>query len=536
MENWRERVLVRFSSDSRDFWTVDDSLKGTSILGGTGSGKTSASGKMIAKKFLEEGWGGLVLCAKTDEAALWYEYCKSTNRLSDYVLFQRGAVHIGGEYDGTPLIFNPLHYEMNRVGEGAKEAQNITNIFMNIYRMGNRVAGEGDTKEERFWDTALKRCLNRVIDLINLAGEELTYRNMVNVLSSANGINDNSIKMAVRILYWNESAEDDIQDDKVDQNEKEETKDENIGELDLYSDENFCLKCIAKAYIFINNKSDDSPQVNAFDLVFQYFTQALPKLGERAKTTITESFMGLAEPFLSGLLFEHFSGVSNIFPEDIFSKNKIIVLNFPVKEFLEAGIMAQSIFKLIFQQAVERRNVVKYPKPVFLWADEAQYFVNPYDQIFLTTARSSRTATVFLSQNISNYLVVMGSGHEAKPKVDSLMGNLSTKIFHANSDAVTNEYASRLIGSTQGALKSESHNQEFFSLRISTTEGYSTHILQQVEPMKFTMLRSGGVNFNYMVDALIFVTGKKWSNNTNYMETYFEQSFTTQTNGSIIKI
>ena len=50
METWREKVLLKFSDDPKDWWTVDDAMKGTSILGGTGSGKTSASGKALAIK------------------------------------------------------------------------------------------------------------------------------------------------------------------------------------------------------------------------------------------------------------------------------------------------------------------------------------------------------------------------------------------------------------------------------------------------------------------------------------------------------
>ena len=518
METWREKVLVRFTKNPADFWTVDDAMKGTSILGGTGSGKTSASGKTIAHKFLEEGWGGLVLCAKTDEANSWYEYCKTTGRIDDFVLFERGAVHTSGVHKGKPYIFNPLHYEMNREGEGAREAQNITNIFMNIYRMGNRVAGDGDTKEERFWDTALKRCLNRTIELINLAKEELTYKNMVNIIFSADGIDDKIIRKAVDQLRWSNTENED--NEQEDESHKET-------QINLEEEKHYCLKCIAKAYLDIAGENDESPKVNAFGLAYQYFIQTFPSLGEKARTTIIESFMGLAEPFLSGLLREHFSGVSNIFPEDIFANNKIIVLNFPVKEFLEAGIMAQCIFKLIFQQSVERRNVGKNPNPVFLWADEAQYFVNPYDQIFLTTARSSRTATVFLSQNISNYLVVMGAGADAKPKVDSLMGNLSTKIFHANSDAETNEYASRLIGSAKDEMKNASHSQGFLSLNINSSDGFTTQIIPQIQPMVFTLLASGGVSNNFIVEACVFVTGKKWSSGKNFLGTTFQQNFNT---------
>lgn len=544
METWREKILLRFSDNPKDFWTVDDAMKGTSILGGTGSGKTSASGKALAKQFLKQGWGGLVLCAKTDEAELWEQYCKDTGRSKDLIMFRKDAVHQQGKYEGGLMVFNPLHYEMNREGAGAKEAQNITNIFMNIYRMGNRVSGEGEPKEERFWDTALKRCLNRIIEIINYAGEELTYKNMVNVIFSAVNITDKRINKVLDMLHneangidYEEVEEDEEVEEEVTndpENEDNEDKEDTDGEPKKVKavkeepptkEKDYCLFCIAQALFNTRDKANNSLEVNTIELAYQYFSQTLPAMGEKTRTTITESFMGLAEPFLSGLLSVHFSGVTNIFPEQTYTEHKIIILDFSVKEFLDAGIMAQCIFKLIFQQAIERRDVKKYPTPVFLWADEAQYFVNPYDQIFLTTARSSRAATVFLSQNISNYLVIMGAGQEAKPKVDSFMGNLTTKIFHANSDAETNEYASRLIGQAITYMATKGSSSSFMSLSYQVSEGQNSQFLPQIQPREFTILKSGGSSNDFEVDSVVFVSGKLWSNNTNYYRAIFNQDF-----------
>lgn len=501
MENWRAKTLLQLSKFQVDSWTVDDAIKGTSILGGTGSGKTSASGKAIALKYLKENWGGIVLCAKPEEASLWEEYCEEAGRESDKILFKRGAVHTEGDFKDELMVFNPLHYEMQREGAGAKEAQNITNIFMNIYRMGNRIAGEGDTHEERYWDTALKRCLNRTIELINLAGEELTYKNMVNVISTC-------VELDFDQAYEAASNERNKEDDDI-----------------QYKNSEYCLKCLAKAWVNIEDDDEESATANAFGLALNYFTKIMPQMGDKTRTVIVESFMGLADPFLSGLLYEHFSGVTNLFPEQTYKEGKIIILDFSVKEFLDLGIMAQSIFKLLFQQAIERRNVEKYPRPVFLWADEAQYFVNPYDQIFLTTARSSRAATVFLSQNMSNYYAVMGSGSDAKARVDSLMGNLATKIFHANSDAVTNEYASRLIGSTVIYLDTLQVNKPLVGFEIQTSESRAAQFLPQVQPKKFTTLKTGGESNSFDVEAIIFVTGKIWADQANYLETTFSQNF-----------
>lgn len=492
---YAQKTLIPFGSHEGDVWTVDDAMKGVSIMGGTGSGKTSASGKTFAMKYLKEGWGGVVLCAKTGEADLWEQYCRDTDRLNDFIRFGKGST-----YKGEEIVFNPIDYEMKREGEGAGDTQNITNIFMNIYRMGNRVSGEGDLKEERFWDTALKRCLNRTIDLIKLAGEDLTYRNMVKILSTSNNVNLTSVSTAVI-----ETIE---------------------GKGEKYTDEqHYCLYCMIKAYFNIKDEPAYTEKSNAHDMVLDYFTYAFQSLGEKTKPIVVESFMGLAEPFLSGILRRHFSGVTNISPELTYTEQKIIVLDFPIKEYLDAGIIAQCVFKLMFQQAIERRNVEKYPVPVFLWADEAQYFINPYDQIFLTTARSSRTSTVYLSQNISNYFAVMDSHGDGRAKVNSLMGNLSTKIFHANSDAETNEYASRLIGNAIASLANAGEQKSYLGLNFSHSVGLTSQYLPQVQPREFTILKTGGEKNNFEVQAIIVQSGREWSGKKNYLKKIFKQNF-----------
>lgn len=506
MESWRQKVLLKFSSNPQDYWTVDDAIKGTSILGGTGSGKTSGSGKTIALQFLKQGWGGLVLCAKTDEADLWHKYCIKAGREADIIHFGKDSVHTEKWRRDKTIVFNPLDYEMNRKGDGASEVFNITNIFMNLYKMGNRITNESSQGggDSRFWDTSLKRLLNKTIELIIMADEELTYRNMINLVNSSpresKPFKDSDLKDAARAV----STED--YEDEIIKN-------------------NYFLKCMAKAFLKVMDDDEDSPAYLSFFAILNYFTISLPGTSDHTQNTIIESFMGLAEPFLSGLLQQHFSGKTTLKPEEIYLENKIIILDFPVKEYLEAGIMAQSIFKLIFQQSIERRDTNKHPTPVFLWADEAQYFINPYDQIFLTTARSSRTATVYLSQNISNYLAAMGDKLNSDSQVDSFLGNLASKIFHANSDAKSNFYASKLIGDTIAFQSTRGSSHSLFSLNIQSNKSMQTAYLPQVQPMEFTLFKSGGEQNNYDVEGIVFCTGKKWSNGTNFMKVIFEQDF-----------
>ena len=118
---------------------------------------------------------------------------------------------------------------------------------------------------------------------------------------------------------------------------------------------------------------------------------------------------------LRGLLRDLFCTDLTFTPEDTFN-GKIIILNLPVKEFNELGQFAQVLFKFIWQRAVERRISADMSReaaqaavrPVFLWADESQFFVNSYDALFQSTARSSRACTVYLTQNLPSYFSAFG--------------------------------------------------------------------------------------------------------------------------------
>src|SRR5260221_13636981 len=69
---WPDRLkLCQLSASETDAITLTDAKTGVLITGKTGSGKTSGPGRLFAKAYLRAGFGGLVLCAKADEPALW---------------------------------------------------------------------------------------------------------------------------------------------------------------------------------------------------------------------------------------------------------------------------------------------------------------------------------------------------------------------------------------------------------------------------------------------------------------------------------
>jgi hypothetical protein len=481
--------------DPRNFWRLRDAVRGVQIFGGIGSGKSSGSGQTLALSFLRCGFGGIVLTGKMDEVTHWKKYAKQTGRMDDLIIFE----------NGTSLSFNPLEYETIRTGTGKGETLNLINLIMSIYEMGQTFSGGGGSSSERFWDTALRRCISNVIDLLKLAGEEISIFNMRRIL--------------VSMLSGQEAKEyNKLQRTYANRNISQEEKIQIREQLNQWLSRNYCLRCLTNA--FRKEKSEEDEELYQFTQ--DYFLLTYPKIAEKTRAIVEESFYGLVEPFMRGILKKHFTqGVSpELFPEETYEKGKIIVINFPVKEYLIAGVYAQAIYKKLWQEAIERREAKEGSLPVFMWIDEAQYFLNQHDARFQTTARSSKACTVLITQNISNYYTAIGGKHP-RDEVNSLLGNLATKIFHTNNDHVTNNWAADTIGKTFRLHHSTNTSME--NVNGSTTLGESLNY--QIEPQQFTILKGGGEEYNCKVEAIVTVAGKQWSDGKNFIMTTFDQNF-----------
>jgi len=501
------------------------------IFGGIGSGKSSGSGRDLALTYLKNGYSGIILTGKVDEKETWVKYAKEAGREDDLVIFEPG-----GKYK-----FNPLQYELDRdQNEGGGYVDNIVALFMSIAKMGNRATGGGEGgSKEPFWELAQERCLKSDMNLLNLANKgkrivedrdssefKITIANIAKVLR------DTPVGNGHYNRFFNLSNSQSFDNHKA---------------LQDWADKSYTIYAMSWANAYINklgtalhsefeiveaqhksesedyhealnsyqeNKEFYESEKRIFEVISTYFLSELTTLAEKTKSSILEHTFAFADPFRSGLLADYFSTTTSdeIMPERTF-EGKIIILNFPVKQYLQLGIYAQSIYKKIWQQAVERREVNETTRPVFMWVDESQCFVNNDDMLFQTTARSSKACTVLLTQNISNYYAVMG-GANSKAFVDSLLGNLGTKIFHNNNDPVMNDWASEVISKDyRGNLTSGDSG-------ISVSDEYQYQFL----PMHFTLLKTGGKTNDGIVEAVVTVAGKKWSNDKNFLKVIFKQN------------
>ena len=439
-----------------DHWRVRDACEGTQIFGTTGSGKTSGSGQALAKAFLTGGFGGLVLCAKVDERELWQRYAAETGRADDLVIFS----------PAHRWRFNFLDYERNRAGAGGGLTENIVQIFNKALELAE--SGTLSAAADPYWQRATTQLLRNAVDLLGAATGAVSLSELQKLVTSAPASRDE-----VKSAAWQQ--------------------------------ESFLYDCVIQGQQ--RYEEMNTTQQRDFALSLDYWLGEFAGMDQRPRSSIVSSFTSMADGFLRGLMYDLFCTETTLEPE-FSQEGAVIVLDLPVKEYGHVGIVAQGIFKYLWQQAVERRRVGPDTRPVFLWADESQFFANSYDMLFQTTARSARACTVYLTQNINNYYTMMG-GRNAKATVDSLLGNFQTKIFHTNGDAVTNNWASEMISKSFQDMLSYGRNNG-----AQGGDGSSSNISQalhyEVQPSEFLTLRNGGPDNAKEVDALLFKAGRVW--------------------------
>jgi hypothetical protein len=449
-----------------DVWRIKDACEGTIVFGATGSGKTSGSGRAMACSFLAAGFGGLVLCAKPEEPGLWRSYARESGREGDLRMF--------GGADG--LAFNFMRHESLRSGSGAGLTENIVNLFVEVASIGS---GEARSRGgDPFWERAMRSLVRNCAELLTMAGEPVTLHAMFEVVRSAPP--DHA---SLAATGWRDTSA--------------------------------CWAMLEAA----RARAGGTPWEIDCREVAGYWLGHFPTLGDKTRGSIIAMFSTLAEALMRGKMRELFCGGTTLAPEDVLA-GRIVVVDLPVKEWSEVGRMAAVLWKYCLQKAVERRpdNADGAGRPVFIWADECQHFTSRYDPLFQATARSSRAASVYLTQNYPSLASAMGGGGEGRTMTDTLLGSMGTKIFHANSDRDTNQLAADLVGRRLQCLRTWGSSSSLSlgpgaGAGASSSRGRGESMDLEVQPREFSTLRKGGAENANTTEALVFQNGRVWSAN-----------------------
>jgi hypothetical protein len=491
--------MLKFRGDNPiDYWTIRQSFEGTIITGSVGSGKTSGSGRLLAIKFLEAGFGGLVLVAKTDEKQLFIDYCKEANRSEDLIVIEPGGKH----------RFNFLEYEALSKGTKRSLTSNIVDVLKTVLK-ASQEKSSGKT-DDAFWETSTDLMLFNICDLCKLAYNRVTVQDIYEIAQSiphdVGDLTNDAFKDLGFVKALN--AANKRVSDKLDAWERKFSLDD--------------LAALHEKDTYATRASNEIPEFRTLNYIEDFFKDYFIPLNEKTRSIIEFSLIGFLFRFLREPVFSLFCNEkSTIEPEDCL-KGKIILVNLPVKTFDKVGRDAQIMFKYIWQRAMERRDPALGTRPVFLWSDEAQNFIHEHDATYQATARSSRIATVLITQNLANFYANMG-GERSKHRVMSLLGTLNTKIFHGNADVETNQYASALIGDYQ--IEKTSVGSNVGVENISRSTNTTTEYDRLVRPEMFASLKTGGPCNDFIVEGYFYRQGNPFSTGRNIIKAKFNQKF-----------
>lgn len=465
------------SLSEKDVLLLRDLVEGTLITGAPGSGKSSCSGKQIAYGLLNTpGMGGLVLTAKAEETQNWIRYAKECGREKDLIVFNSESGH----------SFDFLHYEWTRPGRGAGDLESVIDFFSTLVSIGKKEVGHG---HDPFWERGNEQLMRNVIKLLDLAGERISIA---------------SIDRMIKSLPQR-------------QNEYEEEQ---------WQKDSYCAQILSS--IRARQETLTADEWADLDIATQYALKKWSAFDERPRSSLEMTWSGMADKFLFNPFNRLFcSGENSFDPEMTTQQGRIVVCDFPLLEYgHETGRLINCALKLIFQRAWLRRKLSESANPVFLWADEAQYFVTRRDNFFQQTCRGSRVAVVYLTQNILNLSEELGEDQPGS-KTKSFLGNLGIKLFHQQNDIVTAEYGSEQIGKTYRYL--DNFNSGGNAQSTHSSFGASRQLAPIVDSIEFTLLAKPD-SCNPYAQAIVY-RGKPFNatktaqnpNGCNYLSVFFSR-------------
>lgn len=493
--DYLEQPLFTYPGTGEVF-KVSHALSGLLVMGASRSGKTSSVYKYVMKAWFKKGFGGLLTVTRVNDAEFIYDIAKSAGRENDIVYFNYGSSY----------SLNVLQYELSRKGGSIAST---ADLLMQLHEVISKFESPDSRGEEAYWKGSAKNFITYAITLLKLAGYEVTFSNIRKLVRDA----FTPEGLAEYLVVWERlnSLEDDTEDwqDAYD-------------EYRPLRSQNFFIQVFDAA----NEMELSEEELERMGECGDYFLRQWVTYADKTKSIVNEIVITICRPFqISDVLRKHFSAG---FSEDLDPKHtylddqKIVIAGFGVKEFGLGGLIATTICKMVFTQSWERRDIeAEGPeaKPVILAIDEFQFYMNSAakESLYMSTAGGSLICNLMVTQNLDNVIMSSGSTN-AVAKARSLVGNLSTKIFCANSNYTTNKFASDMIGR---------HFIDTTNTSISFEEGSKQSFNQAYHPKvptdHFTTLKTGRKENEYKVEAIVFQNGKTWKSGQNFAEVTFSQ-------------
>lgn len=419
------------------------------IFGATGAGKTSSVlAQLVLGGLRKMRAGAIFFTVKPSDTEYYLRLCKLAGREKDVVL-------IGPSHEATYNIFDA---ELNRDTRGGGITNNIASLFLTLAELKGR--NTGTAQSEGFWIDAMAQLLRNALEVLSIVNGTITIPDLFRLVSSA----PKSLEQLRDATFRSNS---------------------------------YCFQLLDRAdsLVLPENKRYD------LDTALDYFIMQWPSLAVETRSSIEITFTSILDILNRSPVREIVGSNASSFHPRQLQDGAICIVDCPVKEYGDAGVLLQAAIKYGVQLSQERRDVRRNGRAVMMVTDEAHLLATKrHDALFQSTARSSRTIIVNCTQSISNYLAAFGG--DSEPEVSSYIGNHQTKIFCQQSEVRTNEFAADLIGRSRQYFFNVSQSKGpynevtwldlMFGQPTQQTTGMSEQLDYEVQPSAFSELLKGG--------------------------------------------
>lgn len=286
----RENPLLDFNG--RDVFRRLHAYMGTLILGGTGVGKTSGPGRHLLVAMLKDGFGGLFLCVKADCREMYLRWCEEAGRLDDVIVFSADSKE----------RLNFLDYTCSLHPTREQAIEDVIYVKTAI----SDVLSRKGAHEDRFFRESAAGW-HRAIDTVLLASDgRLEIDAMYRML--------NSVPRST--------------------NERDPEK-------------SYCLQKFHEAW----EKLEDDPFSHQVRRSAAYLLETWAATPPETRESARVSALTTLVELINEPLFSSFGTTTTVSPDDILDRGKVVIVDWPVHRSPRAGLVALTIWKVMFQRA-----------------------------------------------------------------------------------------------------------------------------------------------------------------------------------------
>jgi hypothetical protein len=287
-------------------------------------------------------------------------------------------------------------------------------------------------------------------------------------------------------------------------------QEEGIADTEEWQKSSECARILEQlksryATLSVSSKDD-------LDIAVVHLLSKWASLDYRTRSNIESTFSGMSSRFVYDPFRSLFcSGRYDFTPEQITHEGKILIVDMPALEYgRQTSRICQVLIKLIFQRAWLRHQYTPgCCNGAVLFQDEFPFLMHRDESHFHTVCRGSAIAPICACQNILTLASEEFGEDTPGAKTLGFLGLFGTKVFMANNEMQSNNFAADQIGREWRFIEGWNAGEgQHGSSHLGVTGG--KQLVHLVDPIEFTrLMRPDGEN--PLAEGILHMNGRSFN-------------------------